>query len=71
MPIPVSEVVVNGIYGTDSNQERRVSKIENGKVFYESRSGNFQSEWLPGHTLANPPSIDTFSEACSRVILKP
>jgi hypothetical protein len=68
MPIPVSEVVVGGIYATERNQERRVSRIENGRVIYESRGGNVQNEWSPGHTLANPPSIENFAAGCSRVI---
>lgn len=71
MPIPVSEVVTNGVYATENNQERRILKIEGGRVFYESRGGNVQNEWAPGHTLANPPTIDTFAEACLCVISKP
>jgi len=71
MPILKSEVVVGGVYATDNNQERRVTKIENGKVYYESRGGNVNSAWSPGHPLANPPSIETFAAACSRVISKP
>ena len=71
MPIPAPEVVVDGIYATANNQERRVSRIENGKVFYESRGGSAKNAWSPGHTLANPPSIEDFATACSRVVSKP
>jgi hypothetical protein len=71
MPILVSEVVAGGIYATENNQERRVVRIENDHVIYESRGGNVQNEWSPGHTLANPPSIENFAAACSRVISTP
>ena len=71
MPIPVSEVVVGGIYATANNQERRVTRIENRKVIYESRGGNVKNDWGPGSTLANPPSLEIFAEACDRVISKP
>lgn len=71
MPIDISDVVVGGVYSTANNQERRVTKIDNGKVFYESRGGNVQNEWSPGHTLASPPSIENFAEACDNVIPQP
>jgi len=71
MAIQTSDVVVGGIYATENNQERRVNKIESEKVYYESRGGNVKNEWSPGHTLASPPSIENFADACSRVISKP
>lgn len=71
MPIDTSEVVVGGVYSTADNQERLVSRIENGKVFYESRGGNVKNDWSPGHTLANPPSIENFAAACDNVISMP
>lgn len=40
MPILVSEVVVGGIYATERNQDRRVSRNESGRVIYESYGGN-------------------------------
>jgi hypothetical protein len=71
MPITQTDVVVGGIYATESNQERRVTRIENGTVFYESRGGNVKNDWSPGHTLANPPSLENFAAACSRVVSRP
>ena len=71
MSIDISEVVVGGVYSTANNQERRVTKIEDGKVFYDSRGGNVKSDWSPGHTLAKPPSIENFADACDKVISKP
>jgi hypothetical protein len=71
MPISVSEVVVGGIYATESNQERRVIKIENGRVIYESRGGNVKNAWSPGHTIDSPPTVENFTAACSRIISKP
>lgn len=32
MPIRIVDIVVGGIYATENNQERRVTKIEYGKV---------------------------------------
>jgi hypothetical protein len=68
MPIKISDIVVGGVYATTSNQERRVTAIEDDKVFYESRGGNVKNEWGPGHTLASPPSVEKFAEACDSVI---
>ena len=66
MPIQETEVVVGGIYEAGNNQQRKVTKIKDGKVFYSSRGGNVKNDWAPGHTLANPPSIKTFADACSK-----
>lgn len=71
MPILESEVVVGGIYATASNQERRVTAIDNGRVRYEARGGNVDGEWGYGSPLANPPRLRTFANACVRVISKP
>ena len=68
MPVKISEVIVGGVYATTNNQERRVTKIADGNVFYESRGGNVKNDWAPGHTLASPPSIEDFSDACDKVI---
>lgn len=71
MSIDISDVVIGGVYSTANNQERRVTNIENGKVFYESRGGNVKNNWSLGHILASPPSIENFAEACENVISKP
>ena len=44
MPISISDVVVGGVFVAGANQERRVTKIEDGKVYFESRSGNIKNE---------------------------
>ena len=71
MPIPENQVVVGGIYATPNNQERRVTDINNGMVYYEARGGNVQNDWGPAHALANPPALATFAQACDRVIYIP
>ena len=71
MSITQADVVVGGIYATENNQERRVTRIENGTVFYESRGGNVESDWSHGHTLANPPALENFAAACTRVVSRP
>lgn len=62
MPIPLSDVVVGGIYATAANQERRVTRIVDGLVHYESRGGNVKGDWSFGHTLANPPTVESFCQ---------
>ena len=71
MPIPVSDVVVGGVYATATNQERRVLAIVGGKVHYESRSGNLKNPWGSGHIKSAPPGIEKFAADCERVISKP
>ena len=71
MPISISDVVVDGMYVAGANQERRVTKIEDGKVHYESRSGNLKNEWSYGHAKGIPPSLESFAQACTSVISKP
>ncbi|MGH8612419.1 MAG: hypothetical protein ACREYF_10355 [Gammaproteobacteria bacterium] len=68
MPIPTSEVVVGGVYATSNNQERRITKIEAGKGHYESRGGNVKNDWSYGHAKASPLSLESFAEACDKVI---
>jgi len=71
MPILETQIVVGGIYATPTNQERRVTKIMDGRVYYDARGGNAQNDWGPAHTLANPPTLQTFAQACDRVISVP
>lgn len=71
MPISISDVVVGGIYVAGANQERQVTKIEDEKVHYLSRSGNLKNEWGYGHNKTTPPSIESFAQACTSVVSKP
>lgn len=71
MPIPISDVVVGGCYLAGDGQERRVTKIEDGKVWYESRSHRLKNEWSFGHAKTRPPSLKSFAQACHRVLSKP
>jgi hypothetical protein len=71
MTISTKDVVIGGIYATATHQERRVTKIEAGKVFYEARSEKLKNAWDPGHALASPPSLESFAAACERVVSKP
>lgn len=68
MAIAASDVVVGGKYRTSNNQERRVTDIINGKVYYDSRGGNVKNQWAPGHSKSNPPTIASFAAACEEVI---
>jgi hypothetical protein len=71
MSIPESDIVVGGIYATASNQERRVTAIDNGRVRYDARKGSAQAEWGRGSLRANPPRLATFANACARTVSKP
>ena len=71
MPINASEVQVGGVYCTSTNQERKVTEITaDGRVKYDARSAN-SGTWGPGPNLSNPPTMDTFTEACDRVVSLP
>jgi hypothetical protein len=45
--------------------------LVNGKVFYDVRAQDSAAEWLPGHAMEDPPSIETFAAECLRLITKP
>lgn len=68
MSLRITDIVVGGIYKTANNQERKVTDIKDGKVYYESRGGNVKNEWSHGYTLASPPSIEKFAEAVEEKI---
>lgn len=71
MSILIADVVVDGVYVAGANQHRRVTNIEDGKVHYDSRSGNSKGAWSFGHAKGIPPSLDSFAAACTSVISKP
>jgi hypothetical protein len=71
MPIDQSKVRVDGIYSAGNNQHRKVVRIESGNVYRESRSGNLQNDWAPGHTLASPTPVAKFAEDCTGIISLP
>ena len=71
MPIQISEVVEGGHYLAGDEQERRVTKIEDGKVWYDSRSYRLKNEWSFGHAKTIPASIESFAESCYQVLSKP
>lgn len=71
MGIANSDIAVGGHYLAGDDQERRVTKIESGKVWYESRSYRLKNEWSFGHSATIPPSIEKFCEACHQVLSKP
>jgi len=71
MAISTKDIGVGGIYATAGNQERRVVKIENGRVHYEARGGKVKNKWAPGHAKAKAPTLAAFAKACEKVIEKP
>jgi len=71
MPVDQSKIVVGGIYATANNQERKVTKIENGYVHWDSRGGNVINDWSPGTTKARPTPIAKFAEDCNSIVSLP
>lgn len=71
MPVKQPDVCVGGIYSAGNNQERRVTKIEKGYVYWDSRGGNVQNDWSPGHTLSRPTPLDKFAMDCTGIVSIP
>ncbi len=71
MSIPQSDVRVGGIYSAGNNQHRKVVAIENGYVHWDSRGGNVQNDWAPGHPKSSPTPLAKFGEDCTGVISLP
>jgi len=71
MPVPQSDVRVGGIYSAGDNQHRRVIKIENGFVSWDSRGGNVLNDWSPGHNLTRPTPLEKFAEDCTGIVSIP
>jgi len=71
MPVPLSDVRVGGIYSAGNNQHRKVVKIKDGSVYWDSRGGNVLNDWSPGHTLARPTPLDKFARDCTGIISLP
>lgn len=71
MAIKTSDVQVDGVYITTTNQERKVTEITaDGRIRFNARSAN-GATWSPGHALSSPPTMDKFIEACDRVVSLP
>jgi len=70
MPLPRSRIRNGFTYQTASGQVRKVLKIAKGKVYYMARGRQAGSNrWGIGHTLANPPSLNTFATAVAKRII--
>lgn len=63
MPIDPSELKESAIYITESDQLRKIIKIEGGKVHYLTSGNNAPHDWAGGPTKSNPPTIETFCKA--------
>jgi hypothetical protein len=74
MPISTKDVVVDGEYLTESNQQRKVTSISADsegrlRVTYLSKSANIpRRKYEIAHTKANPPLLSSFAKACSKRI---
>ena len=66
MPISEANVTVDGVYITSTDQLRKVTRIEDGKVHYWSAGANTKNPWNYGHSKAGPPSMDAFVHAVDR-----
>ncbi|MGB4468572.1 MAG: hypothetical protein WBH99_04030 [Azovibrio sp.] len=68
MPATISAVITSGHFLTSDEQGRHVTKIEDGKVWYENRSFYLKNESLFGHTRTNPQSIQVFAQTSFQVL---
>ncbi len=70
MPINRRDVVVGAVVETNSGQWRKVTKVDliENKVWYDSKSPDKGPDWAPGHAKSSPPTIDSFCNACAKVI---
>jgi hypothetical protein len=60
MPIDPTELKEGAIYITETEQLRRVDKIEDGRVQYSTSGNNAPHKWAGGPTKSNPPTIERF-----------
>ncbi|MEO1855229.1 hypothetical protein [Chromohalobacter sp.] len=71
MPINVTEIEVGAVYRTETDQLRRVEKVEpddegRDRVHYKAKSARIPKRPFDiAHILDNPPLADSFAEACS------
>ena len=66
MSIAPQDLQVGRCYATPENQHRRITKIEDGKVTYESWGGNVG--YQGGSLSRTTASADTFLNAVEKVI---
>ncbi|MCC5900789.1 MAG: hypothetical protein JJT87_02510 [Halomonas sp.] len=71
MTIDVAEIEVGAVYRTETDQLRRVEKVESddegrNRVYYKAKSARIPNRPFDiAHTLDNPPLDESFAEACS------
>src|SRR4051794_453992 len=67
MGIEVSKVAAGRCYETSMKRLRRLVKVEDGHVWWDSRAP-FGWEWLPGHPKTAPTPIERFAAGVEREI---
>jgi hypothetical protein len=71
MSINISEIKIDSLYITGTDQLRKVVQIKKDKngrnrVYYIAKSALIQNrKFVMPHTLKNPPLLSTFEKACS------
>lgn len=71
MPIDISEIEPGFVYRTNTDQLRKVERIDEdekgrNRVCYKAKSARIRGRQFEiTHTLSNPPLDTTFARACS------
>lgn len=68
MAISIGDIKIGGLHLAGNEQKRRITQIEEGHVWYESRSHILKNEWSYGHPKNNPPSLESFAADCYQLL---
>ena len=56
-----SQIKAGHCYATAENQHRKVTRIEAGKVWYDTYRADVPGTWKPAHAAGAAPSLETFA----------
>jgi hypothetical protein len=63
-----SDIKAGHCYATAENQQRKVVRVEEDKVWYETFRADRPGVWLPAHAEDAPPALATFADEIVREI---
>jgi hypothetical protein len=56
-----NEIKAGHCYATGENQHRKVTRIDSGKVWYETYRADVPGTWEPAHAVDAAPSLQSFA----------
>jgi hypothetical protein len=56
-----TEIKAGHCYATAENQHRKVTRIEAGKVWYETYRADVPGTWEPAHAVDAAPAVESFA----------